>query len=214
MTGQRKLSRASRQQSRMRSADLGERGVGLGGARPGADAGREVMRVERQQHRGRLEAMQRRAGVGQFLPVLAVIVLVGLDPHAAAAARRRGSPGCRCARVLDPSSARRTGLSGKRRRRLARSARRSIVSSALVCTASSRRAGQRHRLVPGAVAGLAEPAQPLAPVVDPGQPVKLVIGATATAPPAARADRCARRIAATDSKGGWPPSRKLVSPGK
>ena len=49
----------------------------------GADAGRKVMGVEREKNRIRLEAMQRRLRVGEFLPVLAVIVLVGLDPDAA-----------------------------------------------------------------------------------------------------------------------------------
>ncbi len=57
------------------------RGNRLGG-HPGVDSPHQVMRIEGHQHRAGAERVQRRAGVGQLLPVLAEFVLVGVDPDA------------------------------------------------------------------------------------------------------------------------------------
>ena len=63
-----------------------EGGIGILGGQAGMDAGGEVGRVERQQDKAGLKGVQRGGRVGEFLPVLAVIVLVCVDPDAAAQA--------------------------------------------------------------------------------------------------------------------------------
>ena len=65
----------------------------------GGDPGGQMVGVERQQHRVRPERVQRRGWVGQFLPILAVIAFVGVDPDVAAQAgdadRRQQMGQCR-----------------------------------------------------------------------------------------------------------------------
>ena len=58
---------------------LAQRPVGVLGLHRCGNAGGKMMAVERHEHSRRLEFMQRRRGVFDLLPVLAVVVFVGFD---------------------------------------------------------------------------------------------------------------------------------------
>ena len=138
MIGQRNASRDMRQQSRMREAVSCNAAAASSADMAADDAGGEMIRVQREQHRVRLERVQRRAGIGQFLPILAVIVLVDRGVQCRGAAprrgwrradarrcRSRGSPAAPACRSPPPAPHRRC-------------ARRRVSSSALVLMKSSR----------------------------------------------------------------------------
>ena len=133
MTGQRNASRASRQVERIALGDLGQRRFGLRRVHRGGDAGRQVVRVERKQDRGRLERVQRPS------PGRPVPADTGRNRFRRCRSRCRGAgrrPGWPAAdasacRTRAPPAA---PVWSSGRRAAAGTSRRSVSSSALVST--------------------------------------------------------------------------------
>jgi hypothetical protein len=72
--------------------DIPKRRVGFGIRLHGIQSRNDVLGVECEKHRIRLEAVQARAGVAELLPILAERVLINVDPNAPAQSRNPDCP--------------------------------------------------------------------------------------------------------------------------